>query len=50
MQYKTFKAAAIPCGSGCVESAIQRIINMRLKSVVTLWTPEMAEFFLFWGG
>lgn len=47
MQYKRFKDAAIPCGSGCVESAIRRIINMRLKSAGTFWTREIAEFFLF---
>ncbi len=34
MQYHAFKAAYIPCGSGCVESAIRRIINLRLKSAV----------------
>lgn len=47
MQYQTFKAAHIPCGSGCVESAIRRIINLRLKSAGTFWKREMAECFLF---
>jgi hypothetical protein len=47
MQYKTFKQAHIPCGSGCVESAIRRIINMRLKSAGTFWKRDMAETFLF---
>jgi hypothetical protein len=47
MQYKAFKAASIPCGSGCVESAIRRIINLRLKSSGTFWKRDMAEYFLF---
>ena len=47
MQYKAFKAAAIPCGSGCVEIAIRRIINLRLKAAGTFWKRDMAEFFLF---
>lgn len=47
MQYQMFKAVHIPCGSGCVESAIRRIINLRLKSAGTFWKEDMAECFLF---
>ena len=47
IQYETFKAKHIPCGSGHVESAIRRVINMRLKAAGSFWTPEMAEYFLF---
>lgn len=47
MQYEKFKGQHIPCGSGCVESAIRRVINMRLKSAGTFWLRHMAEFFLF---
>jgi hypothetical protein len=47
MQYETFKEKHIPCGSGCVESAIRRVINLRLKSAGSFWTSEMAEYFLF---
>ena len=47
MHYQTFHAAGIPCGSGCVESAIRRVINLRLKAPGTFWTPQMAEVFLF---
>jgi hypothetical protein len=47
MQYKAFETAFIPCGSGCVESAIRRIINLRLKSAGTFWKRDMAEYFLF---
>jgi len=47
LQYATFHSLHIPCGSGCVESAIRRIINLRLKSAGTFWTKPMAECFLF---
>jgi hypothetical protein len=47
MQYQRFKQEGIPQGSGAVESAIRRIINLRLKAPGTFWTPEMAECFLF---
>ena len=47
MQYERFRKANIPCGSGCVESAIRRVINLRLKAPGTFWTRRMAECFLF---
>lgn len=47
MQYEKFKGQHIPCGSGCVESAIRRVINLRLKSAGTFWLRHMAGFFLF---
>ena len=47
MQYAHFKALHIPQGSGAVESAIRRVINLRLKAPGTFWTPAMAESFLF---
>jgi len=47
MQYECFREANIPCGSGCVESAIRRVINLRLKVPGTFWTRRMAECFLF---
>jgi hypothetical protein len=47
MQYSTFKKAGIICGSGCVESAIRRVINLRLKSPGSFWKIENAEYFLF---
>jgi hypothetical protein len=45
--YERFRQAAVPCGSGCVESAIRRVINRRLKAPGTFWTQDMAECFLF---
>ena len=47
MKYAHFDQLGIPCGSGCVESAIRRVINLRLKAPGTFWTKEMAECFLF---
>ena len=47
MQYAYFKENNIPCGSGCVESAIRRVINLRLKSAGIFWKRDMAEYFLF---
>jgi len=47
MQYQAFEGQYIPCGSGCVESAIRRVINLRLKAPGTFWKIEMAEVFLF---
>jgi len=47
MQYERFRGARVPCGSGCVESAIRRVINLRLKAPGTFWTRQMAECFLF---
>lgn len=47
MQYSAFKLAHIPRGSGSVESAIRRVINMRLKSAGSFWKRDMAEAFLF---
>ena len=47
MQYQDFQQQHLPCGSGHVESAIRRVINLRLKAPGTFWTREMAEYFLF---
>jgi hypothetical protein len=47
MKYSWFKQQNVPCGSGCVESAIRRVINMRIKSPGSFWLTEMAERFLF---
>lgn len=47
MHYEHFKANGIACGSGCVESAIRRVINLRLKAAGTFWKRDMAEYFLF---
>ena len=43
MQYKTFKSGHVPLGSGCVESAVRRVVNMRMKSNGTFWKEVNAE-------
>ncbi len=43
MQYSKFKAANIPTGSGAIESAVRRIVNMRMKSNGTFWLEDNAE-------
>ncbi len=47
MQYHNFKEKRIPTGSGFVESAIRRVINLRLKSAGIFWKKDTAESFLF---
>lgn len=47
MQYSEFRKHRIPTGSGSVESAIRRVINMRLKSAGSFWLDQWAEVFLF---
>jgi hypothetical protein len=40
MQYKRFKRRKLLCGSGLVESAIRRIINLRFKGSSAFWCIE----------
>ena len=47
MQYSLFKDKGLPQGSGSVESAIRRVINLRLKSCGSFWRKENAEIYLF---
>lgn len=47
MQYAVFRLLNLPTGSGCVESAIRRVINLRLKSPGIFWKRETAEVMLF---
>lgn len=47
MQYASFRHLDLPTGSGCVESAIRRVINLRLKSPGIFWKREKAEVMLF---
>ena len=47
MQYAAFRWLNLPTGSGCVESAIRRVINLRLKSPGIFWKRETAEVMLF---
>jgi hypothetical protein len=47
MQYAAFRHLELPTGSGCVESAIRRVINLRLKSPGIFWKRQTAEVMLF---
>lgn len=46
-QYKTFRNNGLPTGSGTVESAIRRIINLRVKGSGSFWKREHAENIIF---
>ena len=43
MRYAEFRTQGIPCGSGAIESAIRRIVNLRLKGNGIFWREENAE-------
>lgn len=43
MRYAEFHSRGIPCGSGAIESAIRRIVNLRLKGNGIFWCEENAE-------
>ena len=43
MQYKRFRKRGIPLGSGAVESAIRRVVNLRLKGPAIFWRAPNAE-------
>jgi hypothetical protein len=43
MDYAQFRRQGFPIGSGAVESAIRRVINLRIKGPGVLWEEENAE-------
>ncbi len=43
MAYPTLKALQLPIGSGAVESAVRRVVNLRLKGPCLFWYRETAE-------
>lgn len=43
MRYRDFRNAKIPRGSGAIESAIRRVVNMRMKGCGTFWLAQNAE-------
>ena len=47
MKYKEARTQKLPIGSGAVESAVRRVINLRLKGASIYWLEEMAEAMLF---
>ncbi len=46
LSYVSFRARALPCGSGAIESSIRRVINLRLKNNAMFWKNENAETML----
>ncbi len=46
-QYKTFRDNGLPTGSGTVESAIRRVINLRIKGTGLFWKRDHAENIIF---
>jgi hypothetical protein len=46
-QYRTFHDHGLPTGSGTVESAIRRVINLRIKGAGLFWKREHAENIIF---
>lgn len=47
IDYKKALKSSYPIGSGAIESAIRRVINMRIKSPGTFWSETMAEVMLY---
>jgi hypothetical protein len=47
MQYKYNQDMKVPIGSGVIESAIRRVVNLRLKSPGSFWKLDFAETMLY---
>jgi len=45
-KYPQFRKRGVPLGSGAIESAIRRVVNLRLKGNGMLWEVENAEAML----
>lgn len=46
MRYDEFQNRGIPLGSGAVESAVRRVVNLRLKGPAIFWRQASAEAML----
>jgi hypothetical protein len=46
-RYAFYRDGGLPIGSGSVESAVRRVINLRVKSTGSFWKKENAEAMLF---
>lgn len=47
MQYADYKVSGLMRGSGIIESAIRRVINLRFKNASTFWLQENVEKLYF---
>lgn len=43
LRYREFRRRGLPTGSGAIESAIRRVVNLRLKGNGLLWYADNAE-------
>mgnify|MGYP000424253090 CR=1 FL=1 len=43
LRYGWFREQGFPIGSGAVESAVRRVVNLRMKGASITWTEEHAE-------
>lgn len=50
LQYDQLQKRKLPCGSGIVESAIRRVINLRFKSPSTFWKKPNLQKLTFLRG
>jgi hypothetical protein len=50
MDYAQFRRRHLPVGSGAIESAIRRVINLRMKGNSVFWKEESAEGMLLLRG
>jgi hypothetical protein len=46
MRYQVLKEQSLPIGSGAIESAIRRVVNLRLKGASIYWLEATAEAML----
>ena len=47
MQYAASRAMSLPIGSGVIESAIRRVVNMRVKAPGSFWKLGFAETVIY---
>jgi hypothetical protein len=47
MRYAEFRKTGVPIGSGSIESAIRRVVNLRIKSPGTFWKRDNVERMIF---
>jgi hypothetical protein len=50
LEYATYRRRGLPLGSGAIESAIRRVINLRMKGNSIYWEEENAEAMLMLRG
>ncbi len=43
LRYDSFRRRGVPLGSGAIESAIRRVLNLRLKGTSLFWEEANAE-------